>query len=98
MRLSRMPAATRTAPRLVALIRLDMNENVSDHRVSRLDRVLHLMRDLVPAPHGQIALNHNMQIHVVIEPHFANETFLDFDDTGNSRRNGLDLLRDPRPG
>ena len=78
----------------MSLRRLDVDEHVSNACVSCADGVFDAMGELVAVTHGHGAVYSHVQIDVVIDAHFADETFIEIDDTGNSSRRLLDSSND----
>src|SRR5262245_8215731 len=55
---------------------LDVNQHVGDLAVGRANLILHFVRDLVAAPHRHIAVDHHVQVDIVVEAHLADEALI----------------------
>src|SRR5437868_13733928 len=94
-----MPAATSTLPRpLLAVVGFDMHEHSGYPRVGRLNCVLHLMSDEMSTPYGQVAIQDDVQIDVIIKPHLAHVTLLSLYHAGNGISDAPDVFMELRCG
>jgi hypothetical protein len=71
---------------LALLDRLDMDKDVGDLGFQEPDRVFHLVRNFVPIPHRNSAINADMEIDKIFESHFADATLFDVHHTRNRLR------------
>src|SRR2546423_1363378 len=55
--------------------RLDVNQDVSETWIARLDRAFHFMRDMVPFADGDIPIYADVKIDIKAKTHLAYETF-----------------------
>ncbi len=61
-----------------------MNENVDNSPIALSNRAFHLVGDVMPFAHRNLAVHFHVKIDIKAESHFANKKLLDLDHTGNS--------------
>lgn len=74
---------------------LDVDQDVMDSRLSLADGILDPMGNFMPIPNRQISIDQNMQIHIVMQTHFANIADIQSGDTPHSQGRITNLLFHP---